>query len=89
MTASWGGICCSQPPCLAVSLRRATYTCGDITEQKAFTISIPSEAHVQAVDRIGVVSGRDVDKFALTKLTSVRSALVDAAYVAEFPIWQV
>ena len=21
MTASWGGICCSQPPCVAVSLR--------------------------------------------------------------------
>ena len=26
MTAAWGGICCSQPPCVAVSLRKAT--CG-------------------------------------------------------------
>lgn len=86
MTASWGGICCSQPPCVAVSLRRATYTYGNITERKAFTISIPSEAHVRVADRIGVVSGRDVDKFALTKLTPVRSALVDAPYVAEFPM---
>jgi flavin reductase (DIM6/NTAB) family NADH-FMN oxidoreductase RutF len=24
MTASWGGICCSQPPCVAVSLRKVT-----------------------------------------------------------------
>ena len=24
MNAAWGGICCSQPPCIAVSLRKAT-----------------------------------------------------------------
>ncbi len=24
MTAAWGSICCSKPPCLAVSLRKAT-----------------------------------------------------------------
>ena len=23
MTAAWGGICCSDPPCVAVSLRKA------------------------------------------------------------------
>ena len=28
MTAAWGGICCSQPPCLAVSLRAARHGCG-------------------------------------------------------------
>ena len=33
-----------------------------------------------------MVSGRDVDKFALTKLTPVRSTLVDTPYVAEFPM---
>ncbi len=26
MTAAWGGICCSKPPCVAVSLRKATYS---------------------------------------------------------------
>ena len=26
MTAAWGGVCCSKPPCVAVSLRKATYT---------------------------------------------------------------
>ena len=41
MTASWGGICCSQPPCIAVSLRKATYSYNNILERKAFTISIP------------------------------------------------
>ena len=26
MTAAWGGICCSIPPCVAVFLREATYS---------------------------------------------------------------
>jgi len=86
MTASWGGICCSQPPCVAVSLRKATYTHGNILARKAFTISIPSEDHVQQADYFGLVSGRSVDKFAATKLTPVRSELVDAPYVKEFSL---
>jgi flavin reductase (DIM6/NTAB) family NADH-FMN oxidoreductase RutF len=69
-----------------VSLRKATYTHGNIVARKAFTISIPSETHVRAADHIGMVSGRDVDKFAAAKLTPVRSDLVDAPYVKEFPM---
>jgi flavin reductase (DIM6/NTAB) family NADH-FMN oxidoreductase RutF len=38
------------------------------------------------VDFIGTASGRDVDKFAITGLTPVKSGLVDAPYVAEFPL---
>ena len=86
MTASWGGICCSQPPCVAVSLRKATSTHGNIVARKAFTISIPSEAYVQAADYFGLVSGRDVDKFTAARLTPVRSEVVDAPYVGEFPM---
>ena len=70
MTASWGGICCSQPPCVAVSLRRATHSHGNILERQAFTISIPSEKHVKEADYFGLVSGRSMDKFAATKLTA-------------------
>jgi len=86
MTASWGGICCSQPPCVAVSLRKATYTYGNIVERRAFTISIPSEQYARQADYFGLVSGRTSDKFAATGLTPVRSELVDAPYVKEFPL---
>jgi len=86
MTAAWGGICCSMPPCVAVSLRQATYTHGNIMNRKAFTISIPSEEHAKEVDYFGLVSGREADKFAATKLTPVKSELVDAPYVKEFPL---
>jgi flavin reductase (DIM6/NTAB) family NADH-FMN oxidoreductase RutF len=86
MTASWGGICCSQPPCVAVSLRKATYTYGNVVSRRAFTLSIPSEAHVRAADCFGSVSGRSTDKFSVARLTPVRSDLVDAPYVKEFPL---
>lgn len=86
MTAAWGGICCSKPPCLYVSLRKATYTYGNIVERKAFTVSVPSEKFVKEADYFGIVSGKKIDKFAATGLTAVRSDLVDAPYVDEFPI---
>ncbi len=86
MTASWGGICCSQPPCVAVSLRKATYSHGNIVERGAFTVGIPSEKHIKEVDYFGLVSGRTMDKLAATKLTAVKSKLVDAPYVQEFPL---
>ena len=38
MTAAWVGICCSQPPCVTVSLRKATYTYHNIMAKKAFTV---------------------------------------------------
>ena len=86
MNAAWGGICCSQPPCIAVSLRKATYSHSCITECKAFTVGIACESRMVAADYVGLVSGRDVDKFAATGMTPVRSELVDAPYAAEFPV---
>lgn len=86
MTAAWAGLCCSKPPCVAVALRKATYTYDNIVQRKAFTISIPSEAHVKQADYFGLVSGRSIDKFAATGLTATRSELVDAPYVTEFPL---
>ena len=86
MTAAWAGICCSSPPCIAVSLRKATYTYGNIMERKAFTISLPTEDYVKQADYFGMVSGRDEDKFSKAKLTAVKGDLVDAPFVKEFPL---
>ena len=86
MTAAWGGICCSQPPCIYVSLRKATYTYLNIVERKSFTVSIPSENYTRETDYFGLTSGKTVDKFAATGLTPVKNDLVDAPYVKEFPL---
>jgi flavin reductase (DIM6/NTAB) family NADH-FMN oxidoreductase RutF len=86
MTAAWSGICCSKPPCVYVSLRKATRTYSNLMERKAFTISFPSEEYVKEADYFGIASGRDTDKFANTNLTPIKSDLVDAPYVKEFPM---
>ena len=86
MTAAWAGICCSRPPCVAVSIMKARYTHGNIVEKKAFTINIASEAQVKAVDYFGIETGRKVDKFTVSGLTPVRSPLVDAPYIEECPL---
>jgi len=85
MAAAWAGICCSRPPCVAVSLRKATYTYHNIVTRQAFTVSIPSEDHVTQADYLGIATGAREAKFAVSGLTPVRSDLVDAPYVAEFP----
>lgn len=86
MTAAWGGICCSDPPCVTVSLRRATHSYAAIEARKAFTVSISSEDQTVQADYAGIVSGRDTDKFAACNWTPVRSMLVDAPYVDEVPL---
>jgi flavin reductase (DIM6/NTAB) family NADH-FMN oxidoreductase RutF len=86
MTAAWGGICCSVPPSVNVSLRKATYSYHSIVHRKAFTVSIPSESQVREADYCGIASGRKEDKFARLGLTAVCSDLVDAPYVQEFPL---
>ena len=86
MTVAWGGVCCSKPPCVYVSLRKATNTYSNIVERKAFTVSIPSENYAKEADYFGIASGKKVDKFSATGLTPVKSDLVDAPYVKEFPL---
>ncbi|HVP25863.1 MAG TPA: flavin reductase family protein [Methanomicrobiales archaeon] len=86
MTAAWAGICCSSPPCVAVSLQRPRHTHRNIMENRAFTVSIPSEKYVREADFFGMVSGKDTDKFAATGLTPVKGSKVNAPYVGEFPV---
>jgi flavin reductase (DIM6/NTAB) family NADH-FMN oxidoreductase RutF len=86
MTTAWGGICCSDPPCVAVSLRKATYSHGSLIKRQAFTISVPTQSQATEADYFGLVSGRDTDKFAAIGWTPVRGGLVDAPYVEECPL---
>lgn len=85
MTAAWAGICCSKPPSIALSLRKATYSYGNIVARKAFTVNIASERYLTEVDYFGMASGRNEDKFATSGLTPIKSERVDAPYIKEFP----
>lgn len=86
MTASWGGICCSKPPAVTISLRKATYTYHNIMETKAYTISVPSKNYACEADFFGLISGKKTDKFKKTGLTPTKADTVYAPYVDEFPM---
>ncbi|MDW7732541.1 MAG: flavin reductase family protein [Methanolobus sp.] len=85
-TVAWGGISCSNPPCISISLREATQSYKNIMEKEAFTVNIPSEEYVKQTDYFGMASGKDEDKFEVTGLTPVKSELVYAPYIEEFPL---
>ncbi|BAX81074.1 flavin reductase [Labilibaculum antarcticum] len=86
MTAAWVSIANSNPLSIAVSMRPATYSHGNVTETKSFTVNIPSSELAKYVDYVGRFSGKDVDKFKETGLTPVRGEFVNAPYIKEFPI---
>lgn len=86
MTASWTGVVNSRPSMISVSLRKATYSYNSILETESFTISIPSVKHLVEMDYVGTKSGKKENKFETTGLTPIASELVNAPYVAEFPV---
>jgi len=86
MTASWAGVCCSKPPCVSVSLRKATYTYGSLVARRAFTVNVPPVALAAETDYLGIVSGRKEDKLAKLGLATSRSELVDAPIVDACPL---
>ena len=86
MTAAWTGICCSNPPCVNVSVRPERRSYENIVTHKAFTVNVPSAAFVSQVDYAGIVSGSETDKFKGCGLTSSASDVVDAPYINEFPL---
>ena len=85
MNAAWGGIVSSKPPCISVSQREATLSFHNIKQTGAFTVNIPSEKYLKEADFVGIVSGKEYDKFKETGLTPDKSTLVNAPIVKEFP----
>ena len=85
MTVAWGGICCSAPPSISISPALTAKTCQNIMKSQAFTVNIPSTDHAREADYVGIYTGKKENKFESLGLTPVRSELVNAPYVAEFP----
>lgn len=86
MAASWTGICNSKPPMVYFSARENRHTYDCIMHSRAFTVNVASAGQVAIVDYFGMASGRSTDKFAAAKVTAVKSDVVAAPYIAEFPL---
>lgn len=86
MTAAWTGIICSDPVITYVSLRPSRYTHELVSQNKEFVINLPTWKEAEAVDTVGVISGRDNDKFAKTGLTPEPCTQLKAPQIKECPI---
>ena len=61
-TVAWGGIVCSTPPMVGISLRSSRHTYKGIEEHGTFSVNIPSVSQVTETDYCGIVSGAKTDK---------------------------
>lgn len=86
ITVAWAGTVCTNPPMVSISVRPSRYSYQILEETGEFVINLTNESLVKACDYCGVVSGRDVDKFAKTRLTPIPMEHVHAMGIDESPV---
>ncbi len=86
ITIAWAGVINSTPPMVSISIRPSRYSHDLITESREFVINIPTTEQLEEVDYCGMISGREVDKFADCDFTAVPASEVSAPLIAECPI---
>jgi flavin reductase (DIM6/NTAB) family NADH-FMN oxidoreductase RutF len=79
MTVSWGSIgIIWRKPFVQVVVRPTRYTFGFIESFPDFTVCTFPEDYRQALQLLGTISGRDLDKISAAKITPVKSQVVAA-----------
>ncbi|PKM51536.1 MAG: flavin reductase family protein [Firmicutes bacterium HGW-Firmicutes-7] len=86
ITISWAGTICTNPPMTSISVKPNRHSYELIKKTKEFVINLTTESMVWAVDYCGVKSGRDVNKFAITKLSTSKASVVNAPLILESPV---
>lgn len=77
----------TDPVIVGLAIRPATYSHALISRTREFVVNLPRAGIVEAVDRVGRVSGRSgVDKFAEFNLTPVEATTVSPPLIAECPV---
>ncbi|MBQ5431253.1 MAG: flavin reductase family protein [Lachnospiraceae bacterium] len=86
LTVGWAGTINTNPPMLSISVRPERHSYELIRSSKEFVVNLTTKDMVKATDYCGVVSGRDVDKFASCGLTKEKADVVSAPLIAESPV---
>jgi len=83
MAAAWTTPLCTRPPLVSVAINVGHYTHELITASQEFTLNIPGEDLLAAVQFCGSRSGRGRDKLAEAGLTPLPATKVAAPLIAE------
>ena len=86
ITVAWCGTICTSPAMLYISVRPERYSYNIIKDTEEFVVNLVTDRLVKATDYCGVKSGRDVDKFAETGLTPLKSQHINAPGIDESPV---
>ena len=87
MTAAWAAICCWDPVCAGVAVRKNRLTFANIARTKAFTLNVPNTSQAAEVDYVGMVSGKkEPEKLAIAKLDTSRGERVNAPIIDSCPV---
>ena len=85
LTVAWIGMMGSDPPVLAISLKKSRHSLAIIRKEKEFTVNIPSAKHFRETDYCGLVSGKRRQKFQDCGFTPIPALVVRAPLVRECP----
>ncbi len=86
ITIAWTGVICSDPPMLSISIRPSRYSHGIIKDTGEFVVNLPPVDIIRKVDLCGIISGKDVDKFAQTGLTAAEAEKISPPLIEECTI---
>ncbi len=86
VTLAWAGTLCSEPPLLGIGVRPGRHSHGLIKKVGEFVVNLPAATQVKWVDYCGMVSGRDVDKWAACGFTPAPASEVQVPVIAECPV---
>ncbi|MBR6038824.1 MAG: flavin reductase family protein [Candidatus Methanomethylophilaceae archaeon] len=85
MNAAWGMT--SDADKIALFIDEGHKTTKNIRESKAFTVSVADKVHMDVADFFGIATGNKMEnKFERTGYNAVKSDLVNAPIITEFPL---
>ena len=76
----------SSPVILGIAIRKERYSHSLISATREYVVNCPTTSMVEVVDRVGKVSGRNVDKFSAFNLTPVPADKVQPPLIGECPM---
>lgn len=85
ITVAWIGMMASNPPVLAISLRKNRHSLSIIKNTGEFSVNIPSASQMRETDYCGLVSGRKQNKAEDCEFNLVRGIAVTAPVILDCP----
>lgn len=78
--------CSAEPPRLAISVRPGRYSHALIQTTGEFVVNLPLPEQLNLTDYVGVVTGREEDKFTVTRLKLAPALKVKTPLLADCPV---